>query len=129
MAIKKTVALPKKKSNAKKISKKLIVLLPDKKTSAKKSSASKKELIIASADECFWVNDGPALQSLLGLREAFKTLTKAQFSYHLNKEKNDFSNWILFVLKDEKCSKDLLKAKNMKNALSVIEQHLKGYDI
>jgi hypothetical protein len=89
----------------------------------------KKELIFAPAEVCFWVNNGHALQSLLDLREAFKTLTAEQYSYHSNKEKNDFSAWTLHILKDEKCAKDLLKAKTTKAALKVVEEHLKEYAV
>jgi len=99
---------------------------------AKVSSATgyggpKKELIFAPAEVCFWVSNGPALQSLLDLRVAFKMLTEEQYSYHANKEKNDFASWVSAILKDEKCAKDLSKAKNMKAALKMVEKHLEGY--
>jgi hypothetical protein len=99
------------------------------KTKATKIKKGKKEIIIAPAEVCFWVNNGPALQSLLDLREAFKTLSEEQYAYHANKEKNDFSAWVSAILKDEKCAKDMLKAKNMKAASKIVEKHLAGYAI
>ena len=65
----------------------------------------------------------------LDLRDAFKTLSEEQYSYHANKQKNDFSSWVSAILKDEKCAKDLTKAKNMKDALKVVEKQLKEYEV
>ena len=149
MTAKKALTLPKKEEKKKKV--KIIKVVPAKKALSKpvpksikvkvfpakeKKVASvkgydvpKKEIIIAPAEVCFWVNNGPALQSLLDLREAFKTLSADQYSYHANKDKNDFSTWTAHILKDEKCAKDLLKAKNMKVALKVVEQHLEEYAV
>lgn len=95
-----------------------------------KPAVSKKGLVFAPGEVCFWVHNGPALQSLLDLRTAFEgMINENQYVYHVNEEKNDFSQWVLNVLNDESCSKDLLKAKEMKAALKVVEKHLKEYDI
>jgi len=108
------------------------------KTAAKRDLSSrkntsgkiKKELVFAPGEVCFWVHDGPALQSLLDLRAAFQEIIREdQYAYHANKEKNDFSQWVLHILKDESCAKDLLKVKDMKAALKVVEKHLKEYDV
>jgi hypothetical protein len=99
---------------------------------AKKPSAKKikRELVFAPGEVCFWVYNGPALQSLLDLRVALKTMiSKEQYEHHVNKEKNDFSQWVLHILKDEACAKDLLKAKTAKAALKVVEEHLKEYEV
>jgi hypothetical protein len=131
MIQKKTKASPMKEAKKGKIVsiKKSVKAKKTKVASAKDYGAPKKEIIIAPADVCFWVNNGPALQSLLDLREAFKMLTKEQYTYHANKQKNDFSAWVSAIMKDEKCSKDLKKAKNMKVALGVVEECLKEYDV
>jgi hypothetical protein len=124
----------KKITPVKKTAKSKIEIKPTKVKNGKVSSVKgygvpKKEIIIAPADVCFWVNNGPALQSLLDLRSAFQTLTKEQYTYHANKQKNDFSAWVSAILKDEQCAKDLKKAKNMKDALAVVEKHLKNYSV
>ena len=99
------------------------------KTKSAKVKKRKRDIIIAPAEVCFWVWNGPALQSLLDLRDAFKTLSKEQYLYHANKEKNDFSSWVSAILKDEPCAKDLMKAKNMKGALGAVEKHLAEYNL
>jgi len=99
------------------------------KTSGSKKTKEKKELVFALGERCFWVDNGPALQSLLELRDAFATMNEDQFAHHVNDEKNDFSAWVLYILQDEKCAKDLLKAKDIKTALKVAEKHLKEYNV
>ncbi|MFA5831263.1 MAG: hypothetical protein WC878_05535 [Candidatus Paceibacterota bacterium] len=98
-------------------------------TPISKKTKEKKELVFAPGERCFWVDNGPALQSLLELRDALATMNEDQFIHHVNDEKNDFSSWVLYILQDEKCAKDLLKAKNMKAALKVVEKHLKEYEV
>jgi hypothetical protein len=131
MIQKKTKASPMKEAKKGKIVsiKKSAKVKKTKVASAKDYGAPKKEIIIAPADVCFWVNNGPALQSLLDLREAFKTLSVEQYTYHANKQKNDFSAWVFAILKDEQCAKDLKKAKNMKDALAVVQKYLKDYEV
>lgn len=121
----------KKEGKKKKIMpvKKTAVAVKKKAVFVKGKKTAKKEIIIAPAEVCFWVWNGPALQSLLDLREAFKVLSDEQYSHHVNKEKNDFAAWVSAILKDEPCAKDLSKAKNMKGALKIVEKCLEGYAV
>lgn len=96
---------------------------------AKKTTGKKKPLVIASGETCFWVNNGPALQSMKDLSDILRTMSEEQYSYHAGMGRNDFSSWVLYVLGDKQCANDLLKAKNMKAALSAVEKHLKTYSV
>lgn len=121
-----------KKAPAKKVAKKAAKKSPAKKTTAKKTTskdAGKKDLVFAPDHESFWVSDGQVLNSLLALRDAFSEMDKQVYLYHAEGEANDFSNWVGVVLCDEKCAKDLQKAKTPSSAKTVVVRHLKMYAV
>lgn len=97
------------------------------KTVSVKKADKKKPLVVVSGDACFWVNNGALLSSMKDLGEALRTMSEDQFLHHTGMGRNDFSMWVLDVLGDKKCSADLSKAKNMKDALLAVEKHLKNY--
>lgn len=107
-----------KKKEVKKITPKIVL---------SKKGIKKKPLLVVSGETCFWVNNGPALQSLQDLRRALQTMSEEQFLYHTGMGRNDFSVWVIDVLGDKKCANDLLKVKNAKEALAVVEKHLRNY--
>lgn len=61
--------------------------------------------------ECFFSNDGKVFCSLEDLHKGLSEMSSEVFGYHCNKERCDFSKWILNVLHDEKLAMDVLKSK------------------
>jgi hypothetical protein len=51
------------------------------------------------------------------------------FAYHVKKDRNDFADWVNFVLCDGTCSSDLRKTKTKADASAVVSKHLKSYKI
>lgn len=98
------------------------------KKTAKKRSA-KKPLVQASNSTSFWVSDGQILNSLLALKDALERMDKDVYVYHATGKHNDFANWVEVVLCDDKCAKDLRKAKTPRSAKTVVVKHLKLYSI
>lgn len=92
-----------------------------------KKGVKKKPLVVVSGESCFWINNGQALCSMKDLHEALLTMNEDQFLHHTGMGRNDFSAWTADVLGDKKCASDLLKAATIKDALLVVEKHLKGY--
>lgn len=82
---------------------------------------------IASPDSCFWVNEGPIVQSVKDLRDALEGMTDEKYGYHANSEKNDFAKWIDEALADEALAQDMRSVKSRAGALRVVEKHLKNY--
>lgn len=122
---KKVIATP-KKATVKKVAKKET----SKKTSAApKKSAGKKSLLIANNQQSFWVNNGQILNSLLALEVALGSMPKETFSYHVAKGRNDFAQWVEYVLVDAACAADLRKAKTASAAKTVVIKHLKTYQL
>lgn len=137
MATKKITVVSKKvtpKTVVKKLEKKVVpkkavvTKILTKKPVAKKSNTSK-VLVYASNDNSFWVNDGQVLNSLTALQEALNKMQNEVFAYHVRKDKNDFADWVDFVLCDGKCSSDLRKTKTKVDASVVVAKHLKTYKI
>lgn len=119
--IKKLIKKKTEKKKIKKIVKKKGVVI--KKTSKK----TKKVFILAPEERCFWVNNGPVLKNLKDLHKAFKSISKEQFVYHAHGKNNDFVLWVEYVLLDEKCAKDLKKAKTQKASSKIVNDAIKKY--
>lgn len=82
---------------------------------------TKKVLIDAELEKCFWLCDGQILKNLKELALALKKMKKEVFNYHVTKEKNDFVNWIKDVFGEEKLAFELKKTKTAKAAAKKIE--------
>lgn len=100
-----------------------------KKVAVKKitSAALKKELVVASNYNSFWLNDGQILNTLKALRGVLKNMDSTVYRYHTNSGRHDFANWVEDVLKDTDCAAALKKAKTPKSAHAVVVKHLALY--
>ena len=106
MPTKKTTKTAAKKTVAKKKAAKVAAKRVSARKKATKSAAGCEhvECVCKSAsspDECFWVNNGPVVDSIVHLKLALKDMTEEQFAYHTTREGNDFAEWIRHCLKDE----------------------------
>ena len=102
------------------------------KLKTKKVSAMKKpskDLVFASDQESFWVQNGEILNSLMALRDAFAEMEKDVYKFHATGDQNDFSIWVGPVLCDSDCAADIAKAKTQKGARTAVVKHLKLYVI
>jgi len=90
---------------------------------------SKKDALIVLSDvnpeHNFWVHDGRILKNIRELLYALKNMKKDVFNYHVNKEKNDFANWINDIIKDTKLAKDMSKTKGKKEIIKKISKRIK----
>lgn len=94
----------------------------------KKAKKEEKLVAVNAQDEsCFWVNNGPVLKNLKDLKKSLLTMSKDTFSYHVNKEKNDFAVWIKNALEDETLSNKLAKIKTLKTMSKAVGEGLKKY--
>lgn len=111
-----------------------------KKTTAKKASPAKKAvkrtttqkgqfkaMVCAVDGECFWTRDGRILQNLQDLHIAFGSMDEEIFLHHANKEKNDFADWVQYVLQDLDVATGLRKAKKQTQAKKILAEHLENY--
>lgn len=124
-----------KASAVKKATKKTTKKVAKKTTKKVTSSVAKKAalngtfkaLVCAPDEKCFWTTNGEVLRDLEQLRIAFGSMDDEVFLHHVNKEKNDFADWVESVLEDVACAADLRRAKKPNTAKTVIIKHLKTY--
>jgi hypothetical protein len=60
----------------------------------------------------FKLIDGSEIKNLLGLADALGKMSDDVFYYHVNEQKNDFSNWIRDIFKQEELATDIMEFKN-----------------
>ena len=94
-----------------------------------KKTKQKPVIINAENELCFWINNGPILRNLKDLKNALKKISEKTFKYHVNKEKNDFANWVKNVLSDKILANKLAKIKTIKTMIKAVEKELKKYKI
>ncbi len=116
MATKKVVA--KKAAQAK-------VVSPKKRT----AKTSKRVLARAEGSQCFWVNDGQILADLVEFEKALEQMTPDTFEYHVQDSRNDFADWIEFVLGDTELATLLRETFKPRQAHTVVLRRLKIYDL
>lgn len=75
----------------------------------------------------FWLHSGSPLYSLDDLCQALHEMPQELYNYHVSKEKNDFANWVQYVLHDNDCASDLRRCKKPLSARRVVIKHLKKY--
>lgn len=122
-----------KKVPTKKVSSKKSPVVSKKKTTVAKKVKSKpsteKKLVQAKGVTAFWITDGTVLSNLIELRDAFQKMEKEVFSHHVNKDKNDFAEWVENVLNDADCASALRKSKTPTSSRTVVVRHLKVYKV
>ena len=82
----------------------------------------------ASPEQCFWVNNGPIIKNLSEMANALACMKDKIFSHHVNKEKNDFGNWVRDVLKDEDLANDIARIKSKEKILKKVQSRISKLD-
>ena len=81
---------------------------------------AKRLLANVPEENVFRCCDGRMFRNMEELKHAFSNMGDEGFSYHANSEKNDFSNWVKDVIKDEKLARDLAKSQNQSQAAKAV---------
>ncbi|HEU4677525.1 MAG TPA: hypothetical protein VFS75_02295, partial [Candidatus Paceibacterota bacterium] len=88
-----------------------------KKTGAKRDlKKAKRVLARAEGAQCFWVTNGAIISTLVDLSNLLGEMETSVYRYHVTKDKNDFADWVEFVLGDRELALALRKAKQPKSA-------------
>jgi hypothetical protein len=90
------------------------------KSQAKPKKQADKFLAKVPAEYVFWCHDGNIFGSMKELAEGMSTMSDEVFTYHSNSEKQDFSNWVKDVIKDEKLAGELAVAINRLQAAEYV---------
>lgn len=117
-----------KKKNAKKTTKRPAKRSMKKGAQKKRRSSKKIGLIYADDDRCFWVTNGVVISNLIDLGDELSHMAEKVFKYHVNKERNDFADWVEKVLGDRTLAKELRRSRKPSTARTVVMRRLKFYD-
>lgn len=98
------------------------------KSSAPKSSP-KKDLLHAEGEYRFYFSSGHVISNLLELYRVLEEIDDAQFSYHVNSERNDFVPWVSIVLCDDACAKKMKRAQTRQAAIDAVKTSLAKYNV
>ncbi len=98
---------------------------------AKKRSTKSPKRVLARAEgaQCFWVNDGAILADLVEFSNALEKMTTDTFEYHVTGSRNDFADWVEFVLGDTELALALRDAMKPRGARSIVVRRLKIYEL
>ncbi len=75
-------------------------------------------------ENVFYCHGGRVLRNTAELRDCLASMSDETFAYHVNPEKNDFSNWVRDVIGDDKLARDLNRAKNRPAAEKSVAERL-----
>ena len=95
----------------------------------KGGARAKRVLARAEGPQCFWVHDGSILADLVEFEQALESMSADVFAHHTSKTRNDFADWVAYVLGDTELSEKLRAATTPKKARSVVVQRLKIYQL
>ena len=97
-------------------------------TTTKVKVATKKStpmLVVAEGEQQFWTNDGRILKDMIELRDALSQMERHVFDHHVTGEKNDFADWVEFVLQDTSGASMLRSKKTPSTAATTLSTRLK----
>jgi len=113
-----------KKATKKAVATKKTVKKAAKKTVKKATRSAKKAACVCKknckAEEAFWVNNGPVVESLSGLKRALKEMSDEQYTYHTKRDGNDFAQWIEHCLCDKGSASRVRKARSRTGAVRAL---------
>ena len=86
--------------------------MPGKKKKITSKIKKKKILRDTKPEFCFKLIDGSEIKNLLELADALEKMSDDVFYYHVSKQKNDFSNWVRDVFKQEELANKISGCNN-----------------
>jgi hypothetical protein len=95
----------------------------------RRTKASKRILARAEGSQCFWVNDGQVIADLVELANVLSLMEPHTFTHHVDGNRNDFADWIEFVLGDTELAHSLRGVMKASQTRTLVVKRLKIYDI
>jgi len=118
-----------KKVVQKTVAKKAKAPAPKKAVAKKVNTKEKRVLACAVGEQCFWINEGGVVTNLVELKDHLDRMSKEAFMHHVSGTKNDFADWIQYVLGDLELADSLRDVKKQATTKSIIINRLKMYHI
>jgi purine-binding chemotaxis protein CheW len=84
-------------------------------------SKGKKE---ASPESYFWFNNGKAVKNIEELMHDLEKIDDDTFQHHVNRDKNDFSEWVEHVLNESDLAKMLRETISKQEMIGILKRHI-----
>ena len=81
-------------------------------------------LLDVAPSNFFILSHGVKIKNLVELAESLRTISDKVFEHHVNSYKNDFSNWIRDVIKDNELADNISKARSKNEIIDLIEKKI-----
>ena len=85
---------------------------------------AKRFLANVPEENVFRCVNGHILRNMKELGDELKTMSDENYAFHVNMEKNDFTNWVKDIIKDERLAKDLQKSPNQTQAAKLVASRI-----
>ncbi len=95
-----------------------------KKKKVRKNETNKSKIIQAKPEHYFILVTGVPLKNLKELATSLETMNEWVFNHHVNDQRNDFSNWIKEILKEDELAEEIKIIKNINEMEIKILKHL-----
>jgi hypothetical protein len=76
------------------------------------------------AEHYFYLSNGIIIKNLQELVDVLKVMDDNTFRSHVNEQKNDFSNWVRYAVKDEELANDIKGTKKREEMLNILEKEI-----
>ena len=75
-------------------------------------------------EKSFWVHNGPVLRNLTELPLALERMGEETFRHHVNEKKNDFANWIEFVIGERALADEVRRLRARQDIIRAVRGRL-----
>jgi hypothetical protein len=75
-------------------------------------------------ENSFWFNNGLIARNIFELQRELEQVDNKTFYYHINGVKNDISNWIRTVLRDDVLADELIKTTDRLRTAKLIQKRI-----
>ena len=86
------------------------------------SNAKKTLSPVKEKEHYFVLLSGQEIKSLAELEDALHHMTPSVFSDHVTPDRNDFANWVRYILKDESLAKKLESTKDLRKTYEIAKR-------
>ncbi len=75
-------------------------------------------------EKSFWVRDGQILRNIAELPPALERMSEETFRHHVTGKKNDFANWIEFVIGERSLADEVRMLRARQDILRAVRRRL-----
>lgn len=79
---------------------------------------------VPSPEYCFYLHNGQRLKNIAELMESLKEMSQDLFLYHVNKQNNDFANWVRDVFGERELARRISLTRYPNSMLKSIEKYI-----